>query len=67
MRFGKHLPTNIVLDIDGDRATAWSSVLYVIPGAEPRIAFLGQYDDAIRRVDGVWRFERRCCTAAATQ
>jgi 3-phenylpropionate/cinnamic acid dioxygenase small subunit len=60
---GKHLTTNSVIEVDGDRATARSDFMFLgrVDGRlVPLIA--GRYLDDIRRVDGHWRFCRRTST-----
>lgn len=59
-----HLPQ---LRFDGDRATARVHLEFhgdhpADPGA-PRVAMLGYYDVAYRRVDGRWRIAHRVTTA----
>lgn len=60
---GKHLTTNSVIEVDGDRATARSDFVFLgrVDGRlVPLIA--GRYLDDIRRIDGHWRFHRRTST-----
>lgn len=56
-----HLMTNDQIKIDGDRATAVTKWLYLVPGDDkaPRAMFLGHYDDQFIRENGVWKFLRR--------
>ena len=56
-----HLMTNDQIRIDGDRATAETKWLYLVPGdgGAPRAQFLGHYVDQFIREKGVWKFLRR--------
>lgn len=62
----QHWVTNLVVDGDGDEATAFSHLMMVKPdGEQGAIILVGHYDDTLRRVDGAWRFARRVVNAAA--
>jgi hypothetical protein len=56
-----HLMMNDQIVIDGDRATAVTKWLYMVPGDDkaPRAMFLGHYDDQFIRENGAWKFLRR--------
>jgi len=56
-----HLLTNFIIDVNGDKATAWSRWNYVTPGADkkPAIAQGGHYEDTLVRENGHWKFARR--------
>lgn len=58
-----HRLTNLVIDVDGDRATARSyvhAVLLLVPGdADNWIDVVGHYDDVLVRTDVGWRIWRR--------
>lgn len=56
-----HLLTNDQIKIDGDRATAVTKWLYLVPGEDgsPRAQFLGHYTDQFIREKGEWKFLRR--------
>lgn len=56
-----HVMTNEQIEIDGDRATATTKWIYITPGDEgnPRMVFLGHYNDEFIREDGAWKFLRR--------
>jgi len=59
-RRGKHLTTNTIVDLLGDRAHAVSDFVFLRmteAGITPAIA--GRYLDDLRRVDGRWLIERR--------
>jgi uncharacterized protein (TIGR02246 family) len=55
-----HLTTNIVIDLDGDTATArsnWALVQNTPDG--PAIASAGAYLDRLTKLDGRWLFKHR--------
>jgi len=56
-----HILTNDQIDIDGDRASATTKWLYVVPddADNPRLVFLGHYNDQFIREAGHWKFLRR--------
>src|SRR5438270_1716913 len=56
-----HLLSNFVIDVQGDKATAWSRWAFVVPGADgkPSIAQGGHYEDTLVRESGVWKFQKR--------
>jgi uncharacterized protein (TIGR02246 family) len=56
-----HVLSNFVIDVQGDKATAWSRWTYVTPGADgkPVINQGGRYDDTLVRENGRWKFQRR--------
>jgi uncharacterized protein (TIGR02246 family) len=58
---GFHLLTNIIIHLDGDRATAWSRIVYMARNKDdkPAPAMGGHYDDTLIREDGHWKFLRR--------
>jgi hypothetical protein len=58
---GVHLMTNEIIEVSGDRATAWSRWTYVIRSADnkPVPALAGHYDDEFVRENGGWKFKRR--------
>ena len=57
----RHWTSNVVLEGDGDQATARSYLLLLkTGGGEPAsIATTAIYEDTLRRVDGAWRFTSR--------
>ena len=57
---GKHLTTNAVIDVDGDRATARSDFAFFrfVDGIFTATVG-GRYHDEFVRTDGRWRFARR--------
>ncbi len=62
----QHWVTNLVVDGDGDDATAFSHLMMVKPdGEHGSIILVGHYDDTLHRVDGAWRFTRRVVNATA--
>jgi hypothetical protein len=55
-----HLLTNAIIDLQGDRATAWSKWTFMrVAGGKPIVALAGQYEDTLVREDGQWKFLRR--------
>jgi len=56
-----HIVVNPEIAIDGDRATARSTWIYLVRGAadEPTLSKVGHYEDELVREDGEWRFARR--------
>ncbi len=56
-----HILSNFIIELDGDRATAWSRWAFITPGPENsvRVAQGGRYEDILVRQDGVWKFQRR--------
>lgn len=61
-RLDRHVVTNVIVDIDGDRATSsshWSWELYDDETHRWTTASTGSYDDELRRTDGRWLFVRR--------
>ncbi len=57
----RHLTTNIVIKVDGDRATAHSRWTALGGDAENRVSVggTGSYEDELVRQRGRWRFQRR--------
>jgi hypothetical protein len=61
-RRGKHLTTNTVVDVHGDRADAASDFVFLRlseGSAVPEIAIAGRYRDALHRSGERWLFARR--------
>lgn len=59
-----HMLGNYAIEVDGERASAWSRWLLIEQGAEQhagtlRLALAGSYSDTLARLDGEWRFRRR--------
>jgi uncharacterized protein (TIGR02246 family) len=55
-----HLTTNIVIELDGDTATARSNWVLVQNSADgPAIGSGGSYADRLVKVDGRWLFKHR--------
>jgi uncharacterized protein (TIGR02246 family) len=60
-----HVMTNMMVDVDGDTATAWSRYTFYMPGADgqPDPVVTGIYDDKLVKVGGRWKFLSRKLTA----
>jgi hypothetical protein len=58
---GRHHITNLVLRIDGDRATARASWMHTGKNAEGRMTIggFGHYEDDLVKVNGEWLFAKR--------
>lgn len=55
-----HLLTNAIIDVQGDRATAWSKWTFMrMVDGKPVVALAGQYQDTLVREGGQWKFLRR--------
>jgi len=55
-----HLLTNVIIELQGDRATASSKfIFYKMNGAKPEAAVAGRYEDRLVRVGGAWKFQQR--------
>jgi hypothetical protein len=56
-----HLNSDPVIDVDGDRATAFTHWMHVRRGEGDTVLMptLGGYEDTLVREDGAWRFARR--------
>ena len=56
-----HILSNFVIEVNGDRATAWSRWTFITPGVDgkPIASQAGRYDDVFIREDGRWKFQRR--------
>ncbi len=50
---------NHLVEVDGDRAQGFCSVEIRVVQGETAYNVAGHYEDAYRRVDGLWKFERR--------
>lgn len=57
----RHAAINDRIDLDGDRATATSTWVYLIrrEDGEPEVSKVGRYNDVLTREDGAWKFLRR--------
>jgi len=56
-----HVAVNETIELDGDRATATSTWVYLIRGEGdlPEVSKIGHYEDLLTREDGSWKFLRR--------
>ena len=61
-----HLLTNVIIDVQGDRATAISKWTFVNQvDKKPVIALAGRYEDSLIRENGHWRFLKRVAPASS--
>lgn len=58
---GAHLMTNEIIEVNGDKATAWSKWTYMARSVEnrPFPVMVGVYEDVLVRESGEWKFLRR--------
>jgi len=59
-RVGKHVVTNLTIQVTGDRATAqgyWQTVMSRASGTT--IAGAGHYEDVLKKENGAWKFLKR--------
>ncbi len=62
-RRGKHLTTNAIVQLRGDRAVVSSDwVFLVLVDGRPTPRLAGRYRDEVVHVDGTWQIERRDVT-----
>jgi ketosteroid isomerase-like protein len=56
-----HLVDNVVIEVDGDRATAQSTWVYITRdfSDNPVLSLIGHYEDVLARTAAGWRFQRR--------
>jgi uncharacterized protein (TIGR02246 family) len=55
-----HLLTNVIINLQGDHATASSKfVFYKMNGGKPEAAVAGRYEDRLIRVGREWKFQQR--------
>ena len=57
----KHVTTNPIIEVDGDKATCRSyfTVLQSLPELHLQPIISGRYHDEFEKVDGKWRFSQR--------
>ena len=56
----RHLPTNIIVEVRGDRASAQFYLLTLQVRPEGmQLLTTGVYHDQIKKIDGTWRFSHR--------
>jgi ketosteroid isomerase-like protein len=57
---GKHVTTNVIIDIDGDEATGRTDFVFLLAGDQGfTVAAVGHYEDGFVRTEDGWRFARR--------
>jgi 3-phenylpropionate/cinnamic acid dioxygenase small subunit len=65
-RRGRHLTVNTIVDLDGDRATAWSDFTFLgFVDGDLRPLFAGRYHDEFARAEGRWLIARRVAVLLA--
>ena len=55
----RHCVTNVIIDVQGEQATAHSYVLVVRGGAALGVLAAGRYADQLTKQGGAWRFRER--------
>ena len=60
----RHMLSNLLIHVDGDRATSSGRWIVMSAGADgrPVIGGTGAYQDTLRKVSGAWKFQRRVIT-----
>ena len=60
-RVGRHIISNIVVKIDGDKAKGWAYWTHMVTGPTGygTVDFFGHYEDEMAKVNGEWLFSRR--------
>jgi hypothetical protein len=62
-----HVLTNAIIDVQGDRATAWSKWTFMnMVDNKPVVVLAGQYEDTLIRESGKWKFLRRTAQTPGT-
>jgi 3-phenylpropionate/cinnamic acid dioxygenase small subunit len=65
-RRGRHLTVNTIIDLEGDRATAWSDFAFLgFVEGELRPLFAGRYHDDFVRAEGRWLMAKRVAVLLA--
>jgi hypothetical protein len=56
-----HLMSDIIIDVDGETAKAWSRWTWLVQGAQgkPMANRSGHYEDTLVKIDGQWKFRHR--------
>ena len=55
----RHCVTNVIVELQGDHATAQSYVLVVRGGETIGVTVVGRYNDRLVKQNGAWRFQER--------
>ena len=66
----KHLTTNEIIRVDGDMATAKSTIIvYELTQSEPAIStkVVGIYEDKLVKLEGHWKFKERKFSIALSE
>ena len=61
-RVGRHIISNIVVEINGDRARGWAYWTHMVTGPDSgygTVDFFGHYEDEMVKVNGEWLFSKR--------
>ena len=58
----RHWVGNMLIDVDGDEATASSYLVVTAASLPPTLMASGELEDRLRRVDGRWRIAERTMT-----
>ena len=56
--------SNVIIDLQGDRATAQSKwIFFTLNKSKPDGAIAGRYEDELIRENGAWKFLKRVAAA----
>jgi uncharacterized protein (TIGR02246 family) len=57
----RHMMSNTVIRVDGDRATDTARWIVMSQGADgrPVLGATGRYEDSLRKIGGQWKFQKR--------
>ncbi|WP_187369264.1 nuclear transport factor 2 family protein [Baekduia soli] len=56
---GRHVTSDFIIEVDGDRATSSSHLIYLDVDAGFKVAIFGIYADELVRTDEGWKFSAR--------
>jgi hypothetical protein len=56
---GRHITTNFIIDVDGDRATQSAYLVYMDAKDAFKVVMFGVYSDELVRTDDGWKYSAR--------